>query len=346
MRIGICTPWQRRDVTYAAIQLADLFSRWGHHVSVLTSTGHPAAVSRYWDGRACPATRQKFTTWLADLDSVVWTACPRVEQVAWAEKAGKQTVLVADPADGRLIAEVYPAFHKVLAPSGCALRVLAEARLRNVVACPWSPLLPVTTRIYPVDRPARVYVPPVDRPGSTVPAAAVEVVAALLANRSGATATVSLDGRPRATAHRLRRLAHEYPGRLILLPREDYDRQLLRHGEHDVTLLTATSEVFGMTALCAVHMGTPVVGYAVAPLEEVVGGRCGVLVAGGSAGGPTRLARRLGRVVDDSLELARLRDDCPVGLISRRQAFEHALSGIAARPGVPLISRTADEPGA
>jgi hypothetical protein len=165
MRIGICTPWQRRDVAYAAIQLADLFSRWGHHVALFTSIPQPARVSRYWDGKIRTAGRMKFTSWAVDLDTIIWTTCPHVGQPAWAEKAGKQTVLLGDPGDGALIEETYPAFHKILAPSSHAVRVLTAARLKSVVACPWSPVLPVTTPTgTEVVTGLRLYVPPIDQP--------------------------------------------------------------------------------------------------------------------------------------------------------------------------------------
>lgn len=345
MRVGIHTRWQRRDVTYAAIQLADLFSRWGHHVALFTPTPRPARVSRYWDGKVRGAARVRFTDWAADLDTVIWTSCPHVGQPAWADKAGKQTVLLGDPGDGPLIEEAYPAFHKVLAPSGHAARALAGARLKNVVACPWSPVLPVTVRVEAIDAP-RLYVPPADRPGPAAPDAAAAAIGPALAVQPHAVATVSLDGRPRPAARDLRRLARAFPGRLTLLTGEDYDRQLLRYGEHDLTLLTGTAGGFGVAALCSLHMGTPVVGYLAQPLEEVVAGRSGVLVP--RAGRPEdriRLAGALMRVLGSPSALLRYRAGCPAGLTRRREAFELVLSGIAARPAAPQLSRRTGDAG-
>jgi hypothetical protein len=347
MRIGICTPWRRRDVAYAAIQLADLFSRWGHHVALFTSIPQPARVSHYWDGKIRTAGRMKFTSWAVDLDTIIWTTCPHVGQPAWAEKAGKQTVLLGDPGDGALIEETYPAFHKILAPSSHAVRVLTAARLKSVVACPWSPVLPVTTPTgTEVVTGLRLYVPPIDRSRSTSPDAAMTVIGSVLAARPAVVATVSLSGRDRSASQRLRRLARTSGGRLTLLGGEDYDRQLLRYGEHDLTLLTATSEVFGIAALCSLHMSTPVVGYLTQPLTEIVGDRSGVLVP--RAGQPEdciRLARKLMRVLDSPSALFRYRTGCPTGLMRRREAFELVLSGIAARPTIPQLSRKAGDAG-
>jgi hypothetical protein len=324
MRLGICTRWQRRDVTYAAIQLADLFSRWGHSVSILTITSSPALVSHYWDRKVLSGRNARFTDWASALDVVLWTSCPHRGQVVWTNKAGKQTVLLADPADGDRITHVYPDFSQVLAPSRYAARMLAVAGLRNVIPCAWSPVLP-PTRKDRRDTELRVYVPPAA--GND----ALAVIEALLGNYRF-TASVSADGHCPAALRRFRRLAREYRDRLTILPREDYDRQLASYAEHDLTLLAVGQTALGMEALCSIHMGTPVLAYRVHPLDEIVGGHAGDLVDRISENDALQLARRLALYVTEPERIDPAFNGCPDGLTDRREAFEIGLTMIAERP--------------
>jgi glycosyltransferase involved in cell wall biosynthesis len=202
---------------------------------------------------------------------------------------------------------------------------LASLGIRNVVACPWSPMLPATRRS-PAG-PFRLYVPPVLRPGGDDDTA-LAVVEAVLARDRGALVAVSTCGRHHAAAKRLDRLARAEP-RLTLDRPVDYHRHLLRYGEHSLTLLPAVPENFAMVALCSLHMGTPVVGLDAAPLGELANGENSVLVAGredlpdavlGLAGGPA---------------LARLFAGCPAGLARRRRDFEAAWAGVLPPAGGP-----------
>jgi glycosyltransferase involved in cell wall biosynthesis len=314
MNVGIYTRWQRRDSTYAAIQVADLLTQ-RHAVTILTPTPRRPAVSGFWDGRVRHDVR--FVDWAGPLDVVIWTACPRPEPVAWAAAAGKRTVLVPAWDDLDAIVRAGPRFGRIMAPTYRWARFFAALGARNVVTCPWSPMLPVTLRA-PAD-PVRVYVPPIERPGEADDGLVVEVVEALLELDRSVRATVAIDGRRGGVVRRIERRAKAEP-RLTLARPEDYHRQVLRYGEHSLTLIPGGAEGFGMSALCSLHMGTPVVGFDTPPLAELAGPGNSVLVE--DRDGIDLLAALIPLVA--GVGLAKLFAGCSRGLGRRRAGFEAA----------------------
>ena len=83
MKVGIYTRWQRRDSTYAAIQIADLMSLWQHEVTILTPTPKRPTVSNFWDSRVRQDSNIRFTDWAAQLAVVIWTFWPTPGQLEW-----------------------------------------------------------------------------------------------------------------------------------------------------------------------------------------------------------------------------------------------------------------------
>jgi hypothetical protein len=319
MNVGIYTPWQRRDSTYAAIQIADLMTLWQHNVTILTQTPTAPPVSGFWDRRVRHATQVRFTEWAAPLGAVIWTFWPHPGQPEWATKAGKYTIMVPDWVDARALAEAGPMFGRIMAPTRRCARTLASRGGNNIVLCPWSPMLPVTLRV--PTGPARVYVPPAAPEDDDV--LAVDIIDAMFELDRRAQATISMDGRRGAIAKRLERLARAQP-RLELARPEDYHRQVLRYGGHSLTLLSRAAEGFGMAALCSLHMGTPVVGFAAPPLDEVASPGNSLLVA--PRADRLDLLEGLMTLIEGA-GLARLFAGCPAGLEQRRSEFEAAWAG-------------------
>jgi hypothetical protein len=330
MNVGIYTRWQRRDSTYAAIQIADLMSQWQHEVTILTPTTPKPPVSGFWDGRVRHDSQVRFTEWAAPLSVLIWTFCPHPSQSVWAKSANKRTILVPDWADLHVIDEVGPTFWRIVAPTYCWAQLLKDRGARNVVFCPWSPMLPITRRSS--SSPVQVYVPPVDRPGDEDDGLAVDVVEAMLTLNHSAKATISMDGRRGAIAKRLERLAKAEP-RLTLDKPADYQQQVLRYSDHSLTLISTVVENFGMSALFSFHMGTPVVGFNIQSRNEMANPQNSVLVnckaTGCSPGEPALLVSADRRNLLDALmalveqpELSQLFDGCPRGLERRRTRFE------------------------
>lgn len=332
MNIGIYTRWQRRDSTYAAIQVADLVSQWQHDVTILTPTPTKPPVSSFWDGRVHHDSQVRFTDWAAPLSLVIWTFCPHPGQLLWAKNTNKRTILIPDWADLRAIDETGSAFWRIMAPTRGWMQRLRAGKTRNIVFCPWSPMLPITKRL--PDKTVRIYVPPIERAGDEDGDLAVDVVEAALTLDKLVQATISMNGCRSSVAKRLERLARVEP-RLTLDRPADYHQQVLRYGEHSLTLLSTVMENFCMSALCSFHMGTPVVGFNVQSLDEVANQRNSVLVdceaTGCAPGTTTTLVPNDRRNLLDAImtlldgqELSRLFAGCHTGLAQRRLEFEAA----------------------
>lgn len=339
MNVGIYTRWQRRDSTYAAIQIAELFSQWQHEVTILTPTPTKPAVSGFWDGRVHHDTQVRFIDWAAPLAVVIWLFCPAPAQPGWAASTGKRTVLVPDWADLDAIEEHGHLFWRIMAPTRSWVRFFDKYDFRNVLPCPWSPMLPITERA-PVE-PVRVYVPPANRPCDRDDNVAVDVIEAMLTLNSFVQATIAMDGRRSTTVKRLERMAKAEP-RLILARPADYHQQVLRYSEHSLTLLPTVVENFSMSALCSLHMGTPIVGFNVPARAEVTSPQNSVLVDCAATDYLPNESETL--VPEDRFDLlnalmtlveqpglSRLFSGCSVGLARRRQEFAAAWSTVIAR---------------
>jgi glycosyltransferase involved in cell wall biosynthesis len=293
-------------------------------------------VSSFWDRRVYHDSQVKFTDWALPLSVVIWMFCPHPGQPKWAKNANKRTILVPDWTDLHAIDEIGPMFGRIMAPTQCWTRLLVARGAHNVTFCPWSPMLPITERS--PTGPVQVYVPPVDRPGDEDDGLAIDVIEAMFALDHRAQATISADGRRGAVAKRLDRLARAEP-RLTLDRPVDYHQQVLRFGEHSLTLLSSAIENFGMSALCSFHMGTPVVGFNIQSLDEVASTQNSILVdckaTGCPPGRPALLVPDDRRNLLDALmtlleepALSRLFGGCQAGLARRRLEFESAWSSV------------------
>jgi hypothetical protein len=332
MNVGIYTRWQRRISTYAAIQIADLMSQWQHDVTILTPTPRKPLVSSFWDKRVRHDSQIRFTDWAATLDIVIWTFCPQPAQPTWVAKAGKRAILVPDWDDLRAIGEAGRQFWRVMAPSQHWVHILKDRGLRNATLCPWSPMLPVTNR--QPDGSLKVYVPPVDRPEDSGDGSVIDVVEALFEYDQSVQVTVSMDGRRGVLVKRLENLAKIEP-RLTLDRPVNYQQQLLRCGEHSVTLLSSTIYNFGMWALFSLHMGTPIVGFDTQTLDELANPRNSILVPCSAASFvPDELTLLMPAdrqslidalmLLTEPAELSRISAGCSIGLEQRRLDFEAA----------------------
>jgi hypothetical protein len=343
MNVGVHVRYQSLDLTYAALQVADLAVCCGNGVSVYTTTPRRRPVHARWDGRVVRGV--KFTDWAETLDLIIWVGCPLIEQVQWTLRGRKgllrrRAVLVATWDDtGEMIRTVYPAFSDVVAPSHAAAEVLGAATMKNVRTIPWSPRLPITVR------------PPLDegqRPSLHFPlhdarrehdAATVDMIERILRHGVAADVHVSLNGRSGEVVRRLERRAREHTN-LTLARCTDFELFLLALGAHDLTVLVGVGDAFGMTALCSLHAGTPVVAFDAPPLDElVISGKHGVLVPGAVTHAPpggavpgirdyAQFEVTLARVLEQHKHLAALRANCSVGLAVRAARFEQMWGSI------------------
>jgi glycosyltransferase involved in cell wall biosynthesis len=86
--------------------------------------------------------------------------------------------------------------------------------------------------------------------------------------------------------------------------------------------LASTAECFGMTALCSLHAGVPVMAFSAPPLDEFIEpGNNGILIPSRDL---TRFETALTQLTGQPDRLARLRLTCSAGLAERAHDFEQA----------------------
>jgi hypothetical protein len=344
MNIGIYARYQPCDVTYAAIQIADLAQRHGNQVAFLTPTPKRPPVHARWDDQIIRAV--PFMKWAENLDLVIWLECPTVEPVRWCQQPrggtrpgtharGRTTVLVSSWNDTEYqVSNIYPIFTHVVAPSRAAYAYLThDIRLENVRLVPWSPQLPIIIRspLEPMQRPS-LHFPLCDCQSRDFDPMVIDLVERLLRHKRDIDLHVSLNGRSGEVVRRLERRAREYAN-LTMVKCSDFEPFVMKLSEHDLTVILATSESFGMTALCSLHAGTPVIAYAVPPLDEfVVHNRHGILVSGTVTGkipgtadndwnDQMKFENAMLALLDQRERLAALRMACTGGLEERAIQF-------------------------
>lgn len=283
MQIGIYTRYQRRDPTYMAIQLAELISRRGGEVSVLSDTPNFIPVDPHWDRRTLRYRQTQFTQWARELDLLVWTHIPPTAQARWCRKHDIATVLLFpwdefwhhDPQQMRAITRVV----SPLRACGALLRDSYD--MRNVTVIPWAASLPPLRR-FPASRESPPRLPKVLFPLVSCQPLRMEtsiVNMACCVARSGlASVEVMYDVVAGYCRRQLMRL-HKSELPITVTRVRDELQQRIKYAEADLVVWGSLIETCGLTGLRSLTMGTPVVSFKRAPAEEfVVNGRNGFLV--------------------------------------------------------------------
>jgi len=339
MNVGIVTRYQRHAATQAALHLADTFTGWGCGVQIRTPTPGPVAVYDHWDRRVVAERSVKFTNWITDLDVVLWTHCPPAEQVRWATRKGKRTILVGSdgtpPAD--LAAAAAEATALVVGSRAGERGVRAHYRGSNLVHVPWSPALaPVAPTVRAASAPVRIHLPVGGGADREQAEAAIALTRRMLAAYNDRIIIwLDIANWHATSLRRLARLERDYrhDRRLTVTKLASYHRHILDVGKQDLAVLLATSGATGLDALSSMFLGVPPICFDISPVNEFVkDGHNGLLVACSKAVDPLgnqsvtnpNYAKFLDRLDEPILarsELDDLKYRCLDGLQARRNAF-------------------------
>lgn len=272
MRIGIFTRYCRLDFSYALLHLADLLEQLGHTVSLFSELPNMISVRPDWDRRVQQACRHRYTRWIQDCDVIIWCRDAR-DQVEWASERGIRNILVYFPDlwDAPDAERLQP-FDRVVAPTQAMAAALRPMRLgKNLTQIPWSTGLPAT-RKGARNTPLKVLLPISGSQYFMGSGAGLGLILDVLRLNLPAQLTLERSawaGRQTTLLRHVQQVTRGDP-RLQIVRNQTYDQKLLLMGEHDLVLLTCEIESMGLYALYSLTMGTPVVAYDMAPLNELV----------------------------------------------------------------------------
>lgn len=278
MQIGIYTRYCRDEGTYAAIRLAQVLAN--HDVTLFTPDTD-TGVRLAHDVPVIHRTQQKFTEWGRRQDTIIWFGVPGLEQVKWAKRNNKRTIIV--PVPGQVISEhrkVFRLADVIVSPSRAFAATIARRwGLKMCFSIIWDWGWPLTTKEPPVENTLRLLLPT----ELCQPECCRETLFMLDAvlEHMDVTLTVTyLPSRWLPRARRLlRKLSDRYNGRVALKPSVPFDSSLpLLYQNHDITIWPSAVCNFSAAAVMSMSMGTPVVAFAGEESSAVIGARGGLLV--------------------------------------------------------------------
>ena len=340
MRLGICTPYCRCEATYAALRLADWAQQHGHTITLYASASRTPKLSRRWDTTVRATDALLFTTWAKSCDTILWTYAPPAAQIQWAGDNGIRTVVLvfwhllrAEDRKTLLCA------HQILAPSMAAAQFLTERWRIRTAAAPWDTGAPITKKDARLKSTERwLLLPLFDREARQVEGTALDIAGRALQRYPDVKLTVAFNSSTLLpfVKRRLKQLAKYFPGRVSLLTGIPHEHRPILFQQHDLLLWPTHAENTGMTGLCAVAMGTPVLAYDAAPAREFVSQRNGVLVPcreeQNELGVPRPIPdypgfeHSLRKILDNPTVLGELQQSTSLGLRHRKQVFTEVIS--------------------
>jgi len=274
MRVGFYTKYTHCDQAYLCQRLVNLLRQLGLEFDIYSD----ATAGKFGPPYDCAVVTKsiiKFTQWVKKQDAVIWTHVPKVEQLSFAARANKLTVVAP------MWQELQPPFKKALRRADvvvafsaeCAELYRDEYRLRNVVHLPYDTGLPITKKLSKVNsRCVKIFLPWFDRYAKCASSSFLTFVNHMFINMPDAqlTAGVTSSRFSPAIAKFFNNLSHKTNGRVQLVRNVSIAQRTLLFSEHDLTLNPAECDNYGFCGLTSINCGTPVLSFALSPQIDFI----------------------------------------------------------------------------
>ncbi len=283
MRVGIYTHYAHCDQAYFCVRLVDFLRSYGIEFDIYSDTV-PGKLRIPYDSAVTQRSLIKYTDWAKKQTAIVWTHVPKVEQLNFANRHNKLTVLVP------MWQELVPPFKKAMRRADTVVALSAECRelysdiynLKSVVHIGYDAGLPITKKESKVNgRCVKIFLPWFDRNAKCASSDFLSSLAYLLEHMPDAQLTVAIMSSrfSPAVAKFFQTLGTKTGGRVTLLRNVPFTKRATLYGDHDLTLFPAECDNFGLCGLTSINCGTPVLSFAVSPqLDYVYHNENGVLV--------------------------------------------------------------------
>lgn len=272
MRVGLYTHYAHCDQAYFAIRLAQLLQKLGAEFDIY-SDAQPGKLKLPYDSAVLTRNVIKFTDWANKQRVIVWTFVPRVEQIAYAKRRGIKTVVVP------MWQDLVPPFRKALRTADIVITMSAECqtlftdvyKIRTAELIPFDAGLPVTkksTHLNP--RQIKILLPWFDRNAKCTGGQFIAALKFLIEHMDEIQLTVAITPSQfsPAIAKFFKNIAVKHPGRLQLIRGVPVRSRPQLYAAHDLTIIPAECDNYGLCALTSITMGTPVLTTAVPPQTD------------------------------------------------------------------------------
>lgn len=271
--LGIYTRYQHCEDALVALRLADWAAQAGHAVSLYTPTQTRVKLNSHWDREVTSIRDCRYTDWVVDKTTVIWTRCPTAEQVEWANKHNVRTGIFCLWHELRIDhIKSYRTASFVLSPSSISSQFVGQAlKVRQSYALPWDTGEPLTVKDPRLQTNyIRVLLPLFDHAPYEVEATALEVAGRALLRFPAMVLTVAYNSSKIApfAIRRVKEFKKDFGDRVRLMPSVLIGQRPMLFAAHDLTYWPACCANTGMTGLTSVTMGTPVLAFQIPPLAE------------------------------------------------------------------------------
>lgn len=270
-KVGICTRYSHHEATYAGLRIAQWAKDHGHSYSLFTPSTDKRDITPEWDAQVVQG---KFTDWCKDVEHVVWTTIPHPEQIRYVRSQGAKTsvLLMMNTIHFRDL-DTAALAHNVLAPTRDVFEVMFAAGMRHARYVPWEAGFPVCKK--PPNHlvePLHVLLPWWDGNIRRIDPGILPLLEKRLQQHKNLRVTVAYSSStlPSVFSRYLRRLRRWYPNKLRLAKGLDQFDRLQLFQNHDLTLWCTLHESLGLIGLTSINMGTPIVGFNLRPLAEIL----------------------------------------------------------------------------
>lgn len=282
MRIGIATRYFPHESTYVAIRLAELLQQLGHDVSLESATASPVKLDCPWDSRLISS--RDFASWMATVDSVIWTHVPYSQELNAVKAAGRSTFVIPSWVELRPVhRKILQRADGVLCPHAAAAHVLSRWPSVRSFLVEWDCGTPITQRAGLLSQESiSAVVPLYDDEGSLYAGLLDQLVRILnVMPQVKFTLAYNRSRIQSSVLRRLRGIHKRFGDRCAAACGVPYRNQAMLYGRHDLTVWPARGTNIGLTGLNSLAMGTPVLCWQSPPLAEIVSPSAGQRVSCG-----------------------------------------------------------------
>jgi len=341
VKVGFRISYQRYEATYVALQVARLVQDMGLVAEILPIE-KPATLQPSWDRLVIRNAKITYTDWLKELEAIFFMEAPSEEELKRAKEAKVKTYQIAmwdSIAEDHI--KTASEVDKLICPARCIFSHLRDTlKLKNLTCVPWDPGIPITYEARDLDPEQIALIWPLESCDSSWSESRFRAIENTLQACPNAWLTVIYSNTTSMQILKdLRRLSLSVPGRVELFKNLSWDRKQLLYGRHDLTIWPSISENTGLTGLCSIYMGTPVLAFDHPVIKEiVVEGQQGILVPSRARtnwlGVPQldpnyeAFEDHLVSLLQDAKLLANLRQNVNRGLARRRKDFQSFWQGL------------------
>ena len=274
MRIGIYTHYAHCDAAYLSLRLAEFLRKQGVEYTIYSDTP-PAKLFVAQDSSVVHKRVCKYTQWARQCSAIIWTHPPKLEQLNYAKKMNVLTVIAP------MWQDLVRPFRKVMKNADHVIALTTECRelfasvykFKNVTLIPFDVGLPVIKKTAAVnERRIKILLPWFDRNARCANSQFLALLGYLLPKMPDAELTVAITSCRFApcVAKFFQKLGQKTDSRVKLVRNVPLKNRPAMYTEHDLTLLPAECDNYGVCGLTSINCGTPILSFNLSPQNDYV----------------------------------------------------------------------------